>query len=447
MRLLLYICTGLAAIATFKSSDYFYLIFSLVVFLTAFVVHKSKYKSIKVITLLYFLGYWLKITIHKIIDYDFVEPNGAFSGQHNEWIIYYTYASIISLSIALSSSIANLLSRRRISEKRIKPSTSLPKHLTFKKIFLIAFIIFINAANYKWQFFVIGLASAIVLPFYLNAIMAFLIFIGAPILVCIVGYQDLISSGRITKTMIFIFFLIGILTSITSYSRAFLFILITPIFLGLTKNKNKLITKFKKPRVNWLGIVYGVTAIMSLVSVSIMRIYVFGGKDYKDTESLKIYFYETIGLFADRWIGAEALMVAVTSNQSLETFGSLIVDKGSGVFGVYQSLAETRYLFSDNFTFLTHPGYFAILAFSGSLTLILLGVLAMSFLAVTVEITTSKLFPNNSALLYFVITIYAYQFSMVVYPYLLVPFLIQLVGFLWICNFLVKSTDDFEEKL
>ena len=80
-------------------------------------------------------------------------------------------------------------------------------------------------------------------------------------------------------------------------------------------------------------------------------------------------------LAVDRWIGLEGAMVlSAYSEKSAQTFlDGLFEDPRAGNSSIYQRISGANYKKSDKFTFLTVPGPAAVLYYSGSPTVVFLG--------------------------------------------------------------------------
>ncbi|WP_158904644.1 hypothetical protein [Burkholderia sp. L27(2015)] len=97
---------------------------------------------------------------------------------------------------------------------------------------------------------------------------------------------------------------------------------------------------------------------------------------------------QVILLSLDRWIGLEGVLSVASSPDRLgwALFKRGLNENASvGVNSIYQSLSNSYYIYDRNFTFLTLPGAIAILFYSGSLTVVLIGMFLISGIIILFE--------------------------------------------------------------
>lgn len=377
---------------------------------------------------LFLLGNWLKVTIHGIFDYPYVEATGRFSGTIDQWERFYLFSIAISAAL-LSSVIINSHARRT---QRINRAATLQKTSTiaFAQASIIL-ILLIYALNWQYGFYRIGIAPELNLPFGLNAPASFLVYLGAPMLIAIIATNSVVKHKSVTRGALISVALLSLLAAIVTYSRATVAVLMLPIILGMYKTSREITGKPQS--IFRFLIVIIPTVVLTLASVSVLRITVFGVEANVTRDAVNLYIFESLGLFIDRWIGAEGLMVAVSTQQSFGLFLELLVESPSaGAQGVYQNLADSQYLnlYLSNMTFLTLPGVFALLAFSGSFMIVFGGVMVICFFGVAIEQILIKTFDRQYTLQYLISGSIAFHFSQMIFPVLIIPFIIQLLVFL-----------------
>jgi len=417
-----------------SESSLLYVIFTfLVVLLLQVFTFKFVSIFLKAFIGLFILGNWLKVTIHGIFNHPYVEATGQFSGTRAQWDSFFSFSIVISLGL-IAAVILNIAAPR-VNGSNNSTALEKTKNETFTK-FSVAIIIIVYALNWQFGFFRIGVGSKVDLPLGLNAPAAFMVFLGAPMLVAILASNSVAKMGRVTPKALIGVAIISLVSAIVTYSRASVAILMLPIALGMYRKSKEI--NGRSESISKLLIVMSITTVVALVSVSIARIYVFGGAATVARQFLVIYLYESLGLFLDRWLGAESLMVAVSSNQSLALFLDILrEDPASGVQSIYQILSGSQYLdfMIDYATFLTLPGIFALLAFSGSYIVVFFGVLATSLFGIFVNQVVIKAFPRQYSLQYLISGSVAYHFSQMVFPLLFIPYVVQLVFFLVVLKF------------
>ena len=412
-------------------NDNFYLYLSYTVFVFILIKnlqHPSLSLFLKFLSSLFVLGNWLKITIHGIFQYPYVEATGAFVGTRDQWDQFFIFSIVICLGLIFSSFLYLKLQRSLPVDR--SPFGFYRKNQNKFNQIAIALILVIYFVNWKYGFYRIGVARSLDLPVGLNAPMSFLVYLGAPMFAAILANSSVEKNGFVSSRALIYLAVFSILSAATTYSRASLVILFIPIALGMYR-KSFYINRVAQSKSN-LFIVLVPSVLVTLATVSVFRIIVYGGAESISRSDVDFYVAESAGLFIDRWVGAEGLMVSVSSTPSIKLFFSMIMESPSvGVQSIYQNLAGSQYLNLDisNMTFLTLPGVFALLSFSGSFTIVFLGTLTVCLIGVVLEIFVARNFGTQYPLQYLISGNLAYHFSQMIFPSLLVPFVIQIIFF------------------
>jgi hypothetical protein len=160
-----------------------------------------------------------------------------------------------------------------------------------------------------------------------------------------------------------------------------------------------------------------------------------------DEGVLTEYAFESLGLVIDRWIGAEAIMVAVSDGGASFTLmmDLLLEDPALGNDAIYQILSGSKYESQDGFTFLTLPGYIGILALSGSIFLIFAGGVIVLFAGLCFERFVRWAMFRQGICIAVVCAALANALTQLSFPRLFVPFIIQLVALLLILHFVIGN--------
>lgn len=383
-------------------------------------------------SIFFFLGCWLKVAIHHIFDYPYIEASGNFSGTRTEWISYYTYASIFAIGIMVGKFIWHLVPKRK--NRRDNPWVhAQPVHYT-SWIILIFFAVIFYAINTYFAFFVTGTKPNIFLPFGLNAPIAFIASTGAPLVFSLFFARDVITSNRIgPQSLIATLLLIG-LASTSMASRSFIVIYSIPMIVAaIYVVSRRGTTDYSK-----MPFVYfGFFLVLVLALVSIFRIVLFLDGSLSDTTLIVKFALQSAFLAVDRWIGAEPIMTAVSeSSTSLDLMIRILLESpATGVDSIYQNLAGSRYEFLDKFTFLTLPGFFGIVSLSGSLIIALIATASVTLAGIFYEQFIRFSLFNQPISVALASTAVANSITQMSFPYLLLPFLFQLTLFLLIVRY------------
>ena len=391
---------------------------------------------IRIFSVLFVLGGWLKITIHGIFQYGYVERTGYFTGTPSEWNALYYNSITVCLALIMSFMITKINFETRPPIYRKQKEAVLTG--TFTRIASCT-IVAVYAFNWQFGFYRIGVARDLSLPFGLDAPASFMVYLAAPALLAVLANDSIANGKRITRKSLFLISITCILAGIVTYSRSTIPVIMLPILLGMYKKSTEMTGR--RPALFLMVIFVALALFISLVSVSLQRISIYGASESISDQSIEIYMSESIGLFVDRWIGAESMMVAVSTDQSIGLLVKMISEDPSiGTSGIYQNLSLSQYfnISIDGMTFLTLPGVFAILAFSGNFLVVFVGVLVFVAIGVCAERLIARNFVANYPLQYFVSGYLAYIFSQIVFPRLLLPLLIQTLVFLILLKFILN---------
>jgi hypothetical protein len=423
------VCTiifSLALFAQYKSPDSpLYITQSLATAILVWIILKScRSPFIVTSSLMFIAGNWLKITFHKIYDYKYTEPTGFFSGTASEWETFYSNSTIIT-AILIAASMLSGIKHGETQNNVVRKEYS--KFVYHAAIFST---IFLYAINYIFGIYRIGLGSKIELPLGLTAPLSFLIFIGTPLIIALSADCHVKKSKNIRLSFILFLCLSFLIASISTLSRAVFIIQMLPIVIGMAVKSNRIGNIGQG--VYRLALPFIAAMIAALMLVSAQRIVQFTDAGIINDASVERYFNETIGLVVNRWVGAESMMVASSTDGNMNLFLEILnEDPKSGVFSAYHDLSNSNYSYIDGKTFLNLPGYFALISFSGSPIIILIGSTICCLVGISFENWVSKKFNNSETIKYTSSTLLSYHFSQMAFPLLFIPFIIQLLGFLY----------------
>lgn len=369
-----------------------------------------------------FLGFWAKFTIHLIFPYPLLEPIGAFDASASQWDLALSAATAAALGAVLFRIVYLLIARRRLRSLRPKTAANLvPPDWYLRhpgKVWggIIALALILYAANYSFAFFQTGVNPLLILPLGMNAILAWSSFCGAALAFALLTGWELTRRPEHFAPLVWSVCLFGIVASVSLASRAisiFLFAAYaTALGMHFPLMGKKLLASWR-----WrLPLIMLASLILGLILVSSFRMNSYRvadnsaatakpeqqGKKRPPTElfrstpgnsgstapgetatpstrpismSQSTMFKQVMQLSVDRWIGLEG-MLAVTGSPER---GSVLLAAGltesplKGVDSIYQRMSSSIYSFQPGFTYLTLPGAPAILFYSGSLILVLVG--------------------------------------------------------------------------
>ena len=178
----------------------------------------------------------------------------------------------------------------------------------------------------------------------------------------------------------------------------------------------------------WPVMMFALVLVLVLALVSVYRVKVFSGIGSVDSDMLAFFMLESGLLALDRWVGAEALMVAVSEpGRSTELFWRLMgEDPAIGVDSIYQQLSGGKYEFLQGLTFLTLPGYFGIIGLTGQLLLIFILTAMMVAAGLAYEWLIRRLLCQQVVPVALICAAVANALTQLSFPRLLGPFLLQM---------------------
>lgn len=395
------------------------------------------------LTLFFFLGVWLKVSLHSIFNYTYVEPIGNFNSSNEQWDEFYYVAIGISLALVVSKiaigSLMPLISKTDSGGKLSSypsMSTGLPAPVTFREwAVIVGAGILLYWTNSVYSLFVIGVNAGLELPLSLNAPFSFMVLIGYVIVLSVYIERDCVERRCLSTSAVIVVIITVLLSSISMASRAVVLIHVVPIIVGiLSLSKKGLIDNSATAK--RIIIVMGLVVVIP-IAVTLCRAQLYPDYYAGETEYGERMLRENLLLPLDRWIGAESIMVAVGEmSKSPEVFVSLLSENPrEGVNSIYQVASGRPYAYLDSHTFLTLPGYYGIVALSGSMFVVCISVFMIGILGMLLEELYRFFLSGMTIPLAVAALSLANAFAQMSFPWLLIPFVLQmtaLLSLIWI---------------
>lgn len=389
-------------------------------------------------TLLFILGLCVKVLAHQLFNYPYIEPSGSFSGSKTDWEQYFFYGTLMALAIGATGLIFGFI----LSKKEGGTEFNDPKEPKIKSVIWLGcaigiFVLF--AINHLLKIYIIGVKPVYILPFYLGVPFSFLIYLGASLVLAAYVADDIANHQRFRIQIAILILVLIFLLSILTGSRAPIVIQGLPMLFGATYTQ----IRINKYKISYKPYLYSVIFLfMSLLTVSLFRIHYFYGESITNLHMILFYAKESVGLFIDRWTGAEALMAAVSyPNASIDTFWRLITEnpsKGSG--SLYQMISGSYERFElyrkeGSNLFATLPGYVGLLSLSGSYFLVFFGTCLITAFGITYELLVTKLLYQQYVCISLICASLAYYLTQVQYPEQFFVYLSNLTVFIVLIHY------------
>ncbi len=385
----------------------------------------------------YVLGCWFKVMAHSAADLPYVEPAGNFSGAPAEWGEYYDFAIVIGLALFVGRVLSLMVwDRRKPHERLWEFRAGRVSGGQWGRLIGAAAVFYL--VNNLAAFFVTGVNARVTLPFALNAPLAFMALIGFAIVLATYVARDVTVQQRMTPTAAFAILMVASIASVSMASRAAVVMQAIPILLGA----HYLQSRWGKHQFGKLPVLMlGGFVLLVLVAVSLYRVKVFSGVSGADGEMLGFFLLESGLLVVDRWVGAEAIMVAVAEPvRSMDLFWRLMAeDPAMGVDSIYQQLSGGKYELLKGLTFLTLPGYFGVVSLCGELFWVFVLVLAMTLMGLAFEALVRRLLCHQMVPVALICGAVANALTQLSFPRLLGPFLLQMLVLAFILGLVLRG--------
>lgn len=375
----------------YKDSKTIYLIFSLIFFImlgTAF--YKPKTYSYLFLSVFLFLGFWLKLSIHTIFDYPYVEPIGNFINCNTNMddVLIVVISGI--LGVIMSNIFIRFINIRstvliKYENRKNKKDKIYEFFKKYKKMILLLFIVsclFVSFSNIYYGIQLIGVVPKIRLIYPLNALVYWILAIGFSLIFSYFLELE-INFNKQMKFVLFIgFSFLNCILSVSILSRgAFVYAQLAIFsFIFFNYEKFDYIT-FKKILIYTI-----ITLFLFLIvikSVTVLRNYYYSEIPFSSSSSSSLVNVIS-GLIFDRWVGLEGVMAVISyPEKSLDLLiSSLTYNPAYGAFDVYQYISKSHYVNSDStkYVFATLPGAIALLYFSGSKIVVFCGMFIITTL-------------------------------------------------------------------
>ena len=367
-----------------------------------------------------FLGFWVKFTVHNVINYEFVEPTGSFGGQPVTWDQALTVASAAAIAVCLPRILQLLHTFTGRLQYQPVFKQEIPEWYFKWRIWLwgICFIVILSVCfwNYKAAFYQIGVDAKVILPFHLNVLLTLMIHSGFILWICVLIHIE--EQIRTLNPVILLlpFFVEGMLVSISTLSRSLFIFHVAPVIAIFWLQSATYLRRLRLKTIFIISTLIILSMAASITVVTFGRIETY----YMEQTSSETYkrkfpnqtsqnelrrfliqdsFRQVLKLFVDRWVGLEGVLtISAYQHRSMPLFMEAArEDPQRGSDAIYQkiSASHTHYPRRANFTFMTLPGITAVLFYSDSILLVMAGMFLASALLIICEMVIWRLTQNH----------------------------------------------------
>lgn len=389
----------------YQGSSYVYTIFSLsylaLIFSAFYIKVTYGYMFLSVIL---WLGFWLKTTIHIIMKYSFIEPTGSFKFSDPEWDSVLLVATTGALGVISARVIYHLVAG--------KESTLITKSISlyssyydrYKLWIWLAFasaIIISASVNSIYSFQQIGLVpKTIIWP--INTLLFWMLSTGFSMILATLLRWEIASSS--TKNNVAYFILIeAAAASVSLLSRGMYVFHTIPILLSIKLNFQHIKNWNHKKTFIFLCSFF-LVFVLFYPLVNSIRDHHYSSIpfalpwNFYDGSIIEKGFIKLAMFSVDRWVGIEGLMATSSyPNKNMPLLLSTILEKAEiGKASIFQEIALSHYRHMDltKYSFASLPGPISFFYSSGSKSLVFIGMCFICCLVLASEFFVYKLLSN-----------------------------------------------------
>jgi hypothetical protein len=259
------------------------------------------------LTVFLWLGFWLKLTIHTIVNYPFVEPVGSFLGSAEAWDEVLYAATVASLGVMLGKVLySHVNSLIGIMRGEVKPAAP-PWYEKSRKWVWSGLIVTATAVlivNMKYGLHQIGLVPRTVMMWPLHAVVAWLLNIGLATGTAVLLWWEIALKKNVT-VLIYVIIAEAFLSSVSILSRAIYIFHAFPQLWAAYQFRHTF-SRWSRAKTVLLAVVFVSLLAVSISAVTTLRNYLYQSGVYSSTAYQVAYSHWEVRMGA---IGALQLKI------------------------------------------------------------------------------------------------------------------------------------------
>ena len=236
------------------------------------------------VTIFLWLGFWLKLTIHTILNYPFVEPVGSFVGGAQAWDEVLYAATVASLGVMLGKIFYNIvISHISAIRREVKPLVPPWYAKSRKWLWSVLMVIGISViiVNMKFGVHQVGLVERTILIWPLPTILAWLLNIGLATFIAVLLWWDMIQKRNVIAP-IFAIVVEAFLSSVSMLSRAvYVFHAIPQLWVVF--QFRQLLQSWSRTKTILLSVTFALLLVTLISAVTTFRNYLYQSGVYSST--------------------------------------------------------------------------------------------------------------------------------------------------------------------
>ena len=405
---LLWLVLFAGGLVEFSGSKPIYVLFSIVflIMLVSGFYRRVSYSYLFLVIFLW-LGFWLKLTVHTILGYHYIEPIGSFNGTAAAWNEVLWVAIVASIGVIVGRILYEFVRGRSTIVMRKDIFKAPVWYLAIRKWLWIIIMVVTGGVvifNAVYSIHQIGLVPRTILMWPLNSVIAWVLNIGLATGIATLLWWD-ISLKKNISLPIYAILIEGFLTSVSVLSRGAYIYHAIPQLFALYKNKKTLIG-ISLIKGIFIAVIFIGLFIVSQSAVYTLRTYLYqNDHDFSAKMLLDEFVYQMRGsvfgrisqLTVDRWIGLEGVMAVQSYSKKGNVFflDGIKEKREIEKVALYEEVSKSNYREdSSTFQFGSLPGAAAFLYYSGSLWVVMLGMGVFSLLILLIECVVNMLTAN-----------------------------------------------------
>ena len=232
--------------------------------------YKNKSYAFMYLAVFLWLGFWVKLVAHLLLDYEYIEPIGVFSGSTGEWDQVLWVSTIACLGVIIGRFLYAILNFKVADDNQnnnVYPEWYPTIRIKVWALFIVI-VILATVSNTVLGINQIGLSPRTILPWPLNALISWIVSIGGVMGLATLIWWD-VSLKKGVYPALFAITIEAFISSISLFSRGVFIFHSIPQFIALYKNK--LLDNFSKKRLAIVGCFILIFFVLSLAIVSVLR--------------------------------------------------------------------------------------------------------------------------------------------------------------------------------
>lgn len=279
---LLWLALFAGGLVTCSGNPWIYAVFSLssLAMLASGAYRQTSYGYLFLVIFLW-LGFWLKFTIHTILDIPYGEPVGGFNRSAQSWNEVLIASTMAHMGVLIGWGFYKLAVKRAVvpAGKTAAPSWY-PAIRKWLWMLLLLCLLGLSAINSIYGIMQIGLVPRTMLPWPLNALIGWMVSIGLAICVSTLVWWETGNSRNPTGALCVILGEAAISTT-TLLSRGVFLFHAVPMLLAFYRTRPELLRSVRQ----WcfVGTLFALFFGVSFVSVDVLRSYLYPDVRYTTT--------------------------------------------------------------------------------------------------------------------------------------------------------------------